>query len=198
MYFDCDESEGDYTYDDDSEFYYVYDARRTDCSSTGSDTFYHEAKDEYDEEWYPFSTHYCSSEHDSYWGCATWDEETVYTAEDSFDEDPCKIKDGSYQGNSCNVDNDCISLDCSGNRFEYFSECIIDGEIYYNLTIYDYDNTCGGDGYLASVDESDQYDCDLYDSNSVCDTDLTGYGISSASIFCKKAPDKSCSVNSDC
>jgi hypothetical protein len=194
MYFDCDQSSGPYTTQDDYEWYYDFDARRTYCYGSASNTFYLEAKDEYDEQWDIFSTLYCSSLHNSYWGCALWDEETVYTAEDSFDEDPCKIKDGSLPGYACSSDTDCVSQDCSGSRLEYFSECKYPDAIWYNLTTDNYDNSCGGSGYFVSSDE-DEHTCS---TGKLCDPDLTGEGISSASVFCKNEPGTSCSQNSDC
>ncbi|MBU2589572.1 MAG: hypothetical protein KKB39_02295 [Nanoarchaeota archaeon] len=200
-YKNCDGSGGGNVYSVTQKTYSIFYSRMFDCDD-GSPSWY-----QYDAEGYvaPYSYDYkadiscppykkCSESYDDSW---------VYTYNGVIP-NPCKLDDGSTSNYACSQNSDCWSNYCSGDRYNYVGTCNSDGSNQFQVAQHNYDNTCGGSGYVYSTnwDYSPPHYCSTEVGNDyVCDADLDGgeyTGSWSPSVYCKKAEYGSCSASFDC
>lgn len=209
LYDDCDASTAPSANLAFDQFYSVINKRQYYCNQNEEDTFIVRGR-YYDRQtgrskWINYDSKSCSTLHDSYYGCATDRDQIDDLTGRTILQDPCAIKDGEQGGNACNLDSECISRNCGGERLEFTFSCT-DGSDSYTSSSLLYQSSCGGEGWLdLSLSESLTCSNQLGNNDYVCDTDLTPIAQQVANgilidprEFCRLKEYASCTNNSEC
>ena len=134
----------------------------------------------------------CDSDHDG----------QTSTSPNTKPSHPCKIDLDAPLG--CSDSSECWNDNvCDGAHFEYGSLC--DNDLI-DIVVDEYDDNCGGDGVLVTVDTSDQNnDCNIdggYPVGYVCDETLDDIFYDTLQEaydgVCRGGVGNSCTINSDC
>src|SRR3989344_4291601 len=200
-YKNCDGSGGGNLYGVTQKQYLVFSQRKYDCDS-GSPSWY-----TYDAEGYISGGDYDYNDEVScptYKKCSEDDDDSYVTTYDGTITNPCRTDDGTTGNYACNINSDCWSNNCGGNQFKYKSRCDFDGSIDVYGSQKDWDDSCGGQGYVAQdwieLYSAECTEAEMGGSGYVCDSDHDE--IESSTLFspspCRKDIGTSCSVTTDC
>ncbi len=206
LYYNCDDCPNsvinDTEFDASTERYYAVYPRQYYCASDGDETFtlrgrYYD-RNTTETDWVTMLTKNCTILHNEYYGCDTDDDEVSDNTGTTSLTDPCDIKDGSTANHTCTQNSDCVSDNCGGVGTSYDPLCEVDGYIWFNITAYTKNNTCGGTGYTLNSTLNVTNCTTEVGTGYVCDSDLDQTNTNDPADFCKRDVHETCSLNSDC